>query len=139
MHSCEKFHLDAKMCKLCYNFSFGLTIKARACKGAGQKWALESHFMLLGMWECGRVWGNEPSHFQVSSHFGSWSPDGLPYFQIAIVGVKTHWIEEFFISLEKSWNLVVQNGLAWPIWVIKTQVMAQKNVENQIANLTPNH
>jgi hypothetical protein len=23
------------------------------------------------------VWGNEPSHSQVSSHFGSWNPDGL--------------------------------------------------------------
>ncbi len=23
------------------------------------------------------MWGNEPSHSQVSSHFGSWNPDGL--------------------------------------------------------------
>jgi len=36
----------------------------------------------------------------MSSHFGSWIPEGLSNFQKAITGVKTHWIEEFFISLE---------------------------------------
>jgi hypothetical protein len=24
-------------------------------------------------WKCRRVWGNEPSHSQVRSHFGSWN------------------------------------------------------------------
>jgi len=28
--------------------------------------------------ECRRVWGNKPTHSQMSSHFGSWSLDGLP-------------------------------------------------------------
>jgi hypothetical protein len=41
-------------------------------------------------WECRRVWGNEPSHSQMNSHFGSWSPNGPPNFQRAISGVKTH-------------------------------------------------
>jgi hypothetical protein len=45
---------------------------------------------------------NEHSHPQVSSHFGSWSLGGLPNFQRAIARVKTHGIEEFFISLESS-------------------------------------
>jgi len=40
--------------------------------------------------ECGRVWGNEPSHFQVSSHLGSWSLDRFSNIQRAISGVKTH-------------------------------------------------
>jgi hypothetical protein len=44
---------------------------------------------------------NEHSHSQVNSHFASWSPDGLPNFQRAIAKVKTHCIEEFFISLKK--------------------------------------
>ncbi len=39
--------------------------------------------------------GNEPSHSQGNSHFGSWSPGGFLNFQRAIVGVKTHWIEAF--------------------------------------------
>jgi hypothetical protein len=28
-------------------------------------------------WECKKVWGNEPPQSQVSSHFGSWNPNGL--------------------------------------------------------------
>jgi hypothetical protein len=47
------------------------------------------------------VWGNEPPHSQVNSHFGSWSPDGFLNFHRAIVGVKTHWIEEFFYIIKK--------------------------------------
>jgi hypothetical protein len=43
---------------------------------------------------------SKPSHSQVSSHFESWSPDGLPNFQGKISGVRTHWIEELFLSLE---------------------------------------
>jgi hypothetical protein len=35
-------------------------------------------------------------------HFGSWSLGGLPNFQRAIAGVKTQWLEEFFISMERS-------------------------------------
>jgi hypothetical protein len=37
---------------------------------------------------------------------------GPPNFQRVILGVKTHGIEGFFISLKSSWNVDVQNGLA---------------------------
>jgi hypothetical protein len=74
--------------------------------------------------ECKRMWGKEPSHSQMNSHFGSWSPNGLLNLHREIARVKTHWIEEFLISLESSWNLDVWNGLAWPIWTSETQVMA---------------
>jgi hypothetical protein len=57
--------------------------------------------------ECMKVWGNEPPHSQVSSHFASRSPNGLLNLQRAISRVKTHWIEEFLISLDISWNLDV--------------------------------
>jgi hypothetical protein len=43
----------------------------------------------------------------MSFHFGSWSPDGLLNFQRTIVGVKTHWIQKFVITLESSWNIDV--------------------------------
>jgi hypothetical protein len=33
----------------------------------------------------------------VNSHFGSWSPGGLPNLQRTIAKVKTHWIEKFLI------------------------------------------
>jgi hypothetical protein len=57
--------------------------------------------MLPEVWE----YGNEPPHSQMDSHFGSWSPNGVPNFQRAFAGVKTHWIEALLISLESSWNL----------------------------------
>jgi hypothetical protein len=44
---------------------------------------------------------DDDSHSQMSSHFGSWSPGGLPNLQRVIAEVKTPRIEEFFISLEK--------------------------------------
>jgi hypothetical protein len=97
----------------------------------------ESHISCS--WECGRVWGDEPPHSQVSSHFGSWNPDGFSNFQRTIVGVKVHFIKEFLTSLESSWNVDVWKGLTWPIWVIKTQVIAKKKVEGQIGNLTLDH
>jgi hypothetical protein len=53
-------------------------------------------------WECKRIWGNEHSHSEVSSHFGSWSLDGFLNFHWMILGVKTHWIKTFIISLESS-------------------------------------
>ncbi len=83
--------------------------------------------------------GNEPSHSQASSHFGSWSFDGLSNLQRAISGVKTHWIEDLLIPLESSWNLYVLNGLVGPIWTFKTQVMAKRRVGSQIVNFTPDH
>jgi hypothetical protein len=38
----------------------------------------------------------------MNSHFENWSFDGLLNIQKAIARVKTHWIEKFIISLEKS-------------------------------------
>jgi hypothetical protein len=90
---------------LCCNPSLGLTTKERACKGAGQKKKPRNHISCSR--ECGRVRRSEPSHSQVSSHFGSWSPDGFSNLQKAISRIKTHWIEKFFISLKSSWNLNV--------------------------------
>jgi hypothetical protein len=72
------------------------------------------------------MWGNEPSHSQGNSHSGSWSPGGLPNLQRAIAGVKTHWIEALFISLEVSWNINVWNGLAWPVWTSENKCYGQK-------------
>jgi hypothetical protein len=88
---------------------------------------------------CRMVWGNEPTHSQLSFHFGSWSPNGLSNFQKAITGVKIHWIKKFLIPLKISWNLDVYNGLARPIWILKTQVMAERRARNQIVNLNHDH
>jgi hypothetical protein len=50
---------------LCHNPSLGLATKARACKGAGQEWAWESHFMLPKVQENVRGW---------TSHNPKWVP-----------------------------------------------------------------
>jgi hypothetical protein len=75
----------------------------------------------------------------MNSHFGSSSPGELSKFQRTIENVKTLRLEEFFISLKIYWNVNVQNGLAWPIWTIATQVMAKTKVESQTGSLIPNH
>jgi hypothetical protein len=93
----------------CRNLSLGLATKARACKGEGQEGNLGVTSHAPGsVGEC----ENEHSHSQVNSHFGSWSPDGLSNLKKAISRVNTHWIGEFLISFEKSWNVDVQSGLA---------------------------
>jgi hypothetical protein len=59
----------------CCNPSLRLTTKASACKGEGQRGKLGSHISCSQ--ECRIMWGNEPSHSQVNSHFENWSPNGL--------------------------------------------------------------
>jgi hypothetical protein len=44
----------------CHNLNLGLATKVRACKGVGQEWAQESHFMLLGVQEKVREWTSTP-------------------------------------------------------------------------------
>jgi hypothetical protein len=60
-------------------------------------------------WKCKRVWGNEPPHSQVNSHFGNGSPNGLLNFRKAIAWVKTHFIEFFYIIK----NLLERKCLKW--------------------------
>jgi hypothetical protein len=103
----------------CRNPSLGLTTKV---KGFARVWAKR------GAWECRRVWES-----QMNSHFGSWSPGGVPKLERVIAKVKTLLLVKFFISLEIYWSLDVQNGLAWPIWTSATQVMAKRKVGSQIA------
>jgi hypothetical protein len=55
------------------------------------------------------------------------------------LGVKNQWIEKFLIPLKISWNVIIWNGLAWPIWVLKIQVMAKRKAKTQSVNLTPAH
>jgi hypothetical protein len=57
--------------------------KQRLARVQAKRVAHESHLMPL------RVWRNEPSHSQVSSRFGNWTPNGLPNLQRAITRRKT--------------------------------------------------
>jgi len=64
---------------------------------------------------------------------------GLSKIQSVIAGVKTPCIEAFFIPLERSWSVNVQNGLAWAIWASIAQVMVERTAGNQTSSLTPDH
>jgi hypothetical protein len=74
--------------------ALGLRPRQRGCKGAGQR---EARSHIRDSRECKRVWGSEPSHSQGYSHFGRWSPGGLPKLQRPIWGVKSQWLVAFFI------------------------------------------
>jgi hypothetical protein len=71
--------------------------------------------------------------------WGLGSPSGLPKTQSSIARVKTPCLEMFFILLQRSWNVDVENGLAWVIWTSAAQVMCERRARSQIGNLTPNH
>jgi hypothetical protein len=123
--------------KYCYcrNLNHGLVTRARACKVVSQDRSLGvTPHAPKSARECER---NEPSHSQMNSHFGSWSPNGLSNFQKAIARVKTHWIEEFFISLESYWDVDVLNGLVWPIWISKTQVWPKEKLKVKLTIWLP--
>jgi hypothetical protein len=59
-------------------------------------------------------------------------PKGLSNLQSAIAGVKTPRLEEFFISLERSWSVNVQNDLACAIWTSAAQVMGKRKAWSQL-------
>jgi hypothetical protein len=61
----------------------------------------ESHHMFS------RVWGNNPHPPKWTPIVGIGVPNGLPNLQNVIVGVKTHRLEKFFISLKNYWNVYV--------------------------------
>jgi hypothetical protein len=61
-------------------------------------------------------------------------PKGVPNLQSAIAGVKSPRLEEFFISLKRSWSVDVKNGLVWAIWTSATQVMGKRKAGSQTAS-----
>jgi hypothetical protein len=70
---------------------------------------------------------------------GTWSPPGLPQLQSSIAEVKTPRLDAFFIRLERSWSVDVENGLAWAIKTSAAQVMAKRRAGSQTGSLTPDH
>jgi hypothetical protein len=54
--------------------ALGLRPRQGLARVRAKREAQESHLMLPRVWES----ENENSHSQMSSHFGSWSPGGLP-------------------------------------------------------------
>jgi hypothetical protein len=72
--------------------------------------------------ECRKVWGNEPPHSKVSSHFGNWTLECL---QSNCRGQNPlNWGVPYII--EKLLECKCLKWVAWPIWILKTQVMAKR-------------
>jgi hypothetical protein len=71
---------------------------------------------------------------------GTWSPlGGLPNVWSSTSEAKTPRIGVFLVSLERSWIVDVQNGLALVIWTSAAQVMGKRRAGSQTGSLTPDH
>jgi hypothetical protein len=68
-----------------------------------------------------------------------WSPLGLSNVQSSTARPKTPRIEVFLVSLERSWSVDIENGLALVIWTSIAHVMGKRRAGNQTGNLTPDH
>ncbi len=96
----------------------------------------ESLHMLPGVQ---RVWGNEPSHSQVNSHVGSWSPKRTPEFlERDCRGQNSSpWGVLYIIGKILNCKCLKWDHIAHlDIW---KQVMVKRKAKNQIGNLTPDH
>jgi hypothetical protein len=78
--------------------------------------------------------GGEAQHLE---KLGIWSPLGLPNVQSSIARPKTPRIGVFLVSLEISWNVDIENGLALVIWTSISQVMGKRRAGSQTGSLTP--
>jgi hypothetical protein len=115
----------------CCNHSLGLTTKARGCKVAGQEKdpGVTSH-----------VHGSAKECERMNPRTPKWTPmlrvgvpNGFPNFQSAIARVKTHCLEEFFISVKNYWNWDVWNGLASPIRHLKHKLWPKERPGIKVA------
>jgi hypothetical protein len=68
-----------------------------------------------------------------------WSPPGLPNVQSSTSRLKTPRIAVFLVSLERSWSVDIEYGLASAIWTSLAQVMGKRRAGSQTGSLTPDH
>jgi hypothetical protein len=114
----------------CRNPSIWLVTKARGLRGCGPRSRPGSHIT------CSRECKHSGECEGMNPHTPKWTPTlgvgenevpkGLPKLQRAFWGVKTPWLVALFISMESSWSVDVQNGLALLIWTSETQVVAKR-------------
>jgi hypothetical protein len=48
-------------------------------------------------------------------------------------------LRRFLVSLKRSWNVDIENGLALVIWTFAAQVMGKRRARSQTGSLTPDH
>jgi hypothetical protein len=85
------------------------------------------HTTCLSQPHFGQVWGWSPTLGKV----GSWSPPGLPNVQSSTAKGKKPRIGVFLVSLERPWNVDIENALALAIRTSAAQVMGKRRAESQ--------
>jgi hypothetical protein len=70
---------------------------------------------------------------------GIWSPPGLPNVWSSTARGKTPRIGVFLVSLERSWNVDIENALSLAIRTSAAQVMGKRRAGSQTGSLTPDH
>jgi hypothetical protein len=106
-----------------------LALGSRPRQGATRlraKWETREHSTCSR--ECKECEGMSPHTPKWTPMLGVGVPKGLSKLQSAIARVKSPCLEEFFISLERSSSVNVQNGLAWAIWTSEAQVMGKRRL-----------
>jgi len=78
--------------------------------------------------------GGEAQHLE---KLEVWSPPGLPNVQSSTSRPKTPRIGVFLVSLKRSWNVNIENGLALAIRTSAAQVMGKRRAGSQTGSLTP--
>jgi hypothetical protein len=117
----------------------GLAIHFALCKAHWSSWFKPLWSQPPTCWVSqpyfGQVWG-ETQHLE---KVRIWSPPGLPNVQSSTARPKTPRIEVFLVSLERSWSVDIENGLALAIWTSVAQVMGKRRAGSQTGSLTPDH
>jgi hypothetical protein len=90
---------------------------------------------LLSQPHFGQVCGWSPT----LGNLGFWSPPRLPNVQSSTARGKTPRIGVFLVSLERSWNVDIENALALTIRTSAAQVMGKRSVGSQTGSFTPDH
>jgi hypothetical protein len=80
--------------------------------------------------------GGEAQHLE-TLQVGSFP--GLPNVQSSTTRPKTPCIKAFLVSLERSWNVDIENALALAICISVAQVMGKRRAGSQTGSLTPDH
>jgi hypothetical protein len=88
--------------------------------------------MALTLYVATPLWGKCDGETHIPKS-GNLESSKTPKNHSLIAGVKTPCIEVFFIPLERSWSVDVENGLAWAIWTFATHVMGKRRAMSQTA------
>jgi len=106
---------------LVITLTLGLRLRQRLARVWAKREAQKSHLMLPGV---RKVWGNEPSHSHVNSHFGSWSP------RKQLHGSKPIGLRNFFYHWKNFETKMFKMGLHDPFGHLKQNYGQKKGQQS---------